>query len=512
METETAEAIFDAASLLVVVLDRDSRILRFNAACERATGYRAREILGEPISILIPDDQLPQVLEVFHELRETGRSNLHENEWLTKSGERRQIAWSNTAIQGDDGAIARVIGTGIDVTDLRASEARAQESDSRLASIVHSAMDAIVSVDGQQRIVLFNPAAEQMFGHREESMLGGSLDELIPERFRAAHREHISRFAASGLTSRRMNRLGSVWGLRANGEEFPLEASIAQLQSADGPVLTVIARDISERQRLEHQLRQAQELAALATLVTGIAHDIGTPMNVILGYTDMLARTIRGEKDRERLDIIKTQVERVTRLIGTLMNFARPEREAPRSLRVEEILDRALGLIAETAHKRGITVERDFGANIGLVGQAERLERAFLDLFVNACDAMHAEGGVLHVVTRPSDDGVEIRIRDTGVGIAPDALERIFEPFYTTKPRGQGSGLGLLVTRSMVVEHGGTIEVQSEPEKGATFTIRLPCEGGNGEGGAEAARGTGAEGTDPEPLETMRPDPSSQEP
>ena len=485
LEEETAAAIFEAALLLVVVLDRDARIRRFNAACEAATGFPAEEIVGQPVWRLVPDDQRGEVEEIFRELRETGRSNLHENDWLTKAGGRRRIAWSNTTVSGADGGVERVIGTGIDVTDLRAAEARRRESDSRLAGIVHSAMDAIVSIDEKQRIVLFNPAAEQMFGRPREEVEGQSLDELIPERFRAVHREHVDRFARSGQTSRRMGQLGHVWGLRANGEEFPVEASISQLRAGRASLLTVILRDMTERQRLERELVQSEELAAVATLVTGIAHDIGTPMNVILGYTDMLARSLRDEKGRERLRIIKAQVERVTRLIQSLMNFARPEPERPRSLRVEEILERALGLIAESARKRGVAIERSFGETAPLLAQAERLERAFLDLFVNACDAMAAAGGVLRVTTRALDGAVEIRIEDTGSGIAPDALARIFEPFYTTKPRGHGTGLGLLVTRRIVADHGGAIDVESEPGKGASFRIRLPL------------AGTGAEGTSP---------------
>jgi PAS domain S-box-containing protein len=595
LDQETAVAILEAATLLVVVLDRDARIERFNAACERTTGFLAHEIVGEPVWRLIPDDQLPDVEVVFGELRDTGRSNLHENDWLTKSGARRRIAWSNTAVRDAGGAITRVIGTGIDVTEFRAAERERHESDARLAGIVHSAMDAIVTVDEAQRVVLFNPAAEKMFGRASSDVLGQPLDPLIPERFRPAHVQHMSRFARSGATSRRMGQLGRVWGVRANGEQFPIEASISQMRSGegalfsvilrdvtdqeraaattallasivrssddaiigtdrDGRILTwnpaaqlcfgyahheiegeplevlvpeeereairmliaqgrqgrsaghleivglrqdghrfdvslglsprrdgsgaiagasVIVRDISERRNLERRLRQTEELAALATLITGIAHDIGTPMNVILGYTDMLARSQHEEKNRERIRIIKEQVERVTRLIQTLMNFARPQRETPRSLRVEDVAERALGLIAETARKRGIALERAYGDTAPVLAESERLERAFIDLLVNACDAM-AQGGRLRVATGPLDGGVEIRIEDTGSGIAPDALDRIFEPFFTTKPRGKGTGLGLPVTRGIVLDHGGTIEVESELGKGTTFRIQLP--------------------------------------
>jgi PAS domain S-box-containing protein len=464
----------------------------------------------------------------------------------------------------------------------------------RLANIVHSAMDAIVSVDEARRIVLFNPAAEKMFGRSSAEVVGEPLDILLPERYRGAHREHVNRFARSGQTSRRMGQLGRVWGLRANGEEFPVEASISQgspltvilrdvtaqeraaeasrllasiVRSSDdaivgsdleGRILTwnpaaqeiygyyrheaegeklamlvppeglaeletllarvrrgesvghletlglrkdgrtfavslgvsplrdgsgtivgasLIARDVSQQRSLERRLRQTEELASVATLITGIAHDIGTPMNVILGYTGMLARALHEEKDRERLRIVREQVERVIRLVQTLMNFARPQQHDSASiLRVEEILERSLQLITETARHRRIAIERDFDETAPIRAQGERLERAFLNLFVNACDAM-VEGGVLRVATRTLETGgVEVRIEDTGAGIAPEDLERIFEPFYTTKAPGRGSGLGLLVTRGIVLEHMGAIDVQSELGKGTQFRSRLPGE------------------------------------
>src|SRR5438093_4644478 len=164
LDAETTTAIVDAASMLVVVLDRDARIVAFNAACERASGFAADELIGEPVWRLIPEDQLRDVEVVFQELRDTGRSNLHENDWLAKNGSRRRIAWSNTAVRAASGAIARVIGTGIDVTELRAAERQRHESDARLAGLVHPAMDAIVMVDEAQRVAVFNPAAEKMFG------------------------------------------------------------------------------------------------------------------------------------------------------------------------------------------------------------------------------------------------------------------------------------------------------------------------------------------------------------
>jgi len=598
LDAELAAAVLDAAALLVVVLDPRARILRFNGACEQLTGFRAEEVVGQPVWRFVPEDQRPEVEGIFEELSE-GRANLHENDWITRDGGRRCIAWSNVAIRDASGAVTQVIGTGIDVSALRASEARRRESQSRLEEVLHAAMDAILCVDeGQGTISLFNPAAERMFGRPATEVVGRPLDVLLPGRFRDSHHEHVRRFARSGETSRRMGQLGQVWGLRADGEEFPIEASISQTRGPHGTLLTVILRDVSERERaaeterllasivrgsddaivasdlegrilswnpaaeriygcsqaeamrvdlamlvapehqpqleavlkrvregesvghletvglrkdghrfeaslgvspyrdgsgtivgaslivrdvseqqeLERRLRQTQELASLGTLVAGIAHDIGTPMNVILGYTDMLAGSLREEKDRERLGIVREQVARVVRLIETLLNFAHPQRQPTSPVQVEAILERALSLLSETLRRRGIEVERAFEGVAPVVGEAERLERAFLNLLVNACDAM-ADGGVLRLSTREHEQEIEVRIADTGGGIAPEALERIFEPFYTTKGRQGGSGLGLLVTRGIVVEHGGAIDVRSEVGRGSEFRLRLPRRG-----------------------------------
>lgn len=479
LDADAASAIFEIAELLVVVLDRDARIVRFNPACEKATGFRAEELLGQPVWRLVPDDQRDDVEAIFRELRDTGRSSLHENEWFTKDGGRRRIAWSNAATRDEGGATSRVIGTGIDVTELRSSQSEQKDSREHLEEIVHSAMDAIVSVDESQQIVLFNPAAEEMFGRKTSEVLGHPLDVLIPERFRDVHHDHVRRFAGSGATSRRMGQLGHVWGVRASGEEFPVEASISRAHVQGDPRLTVILRDVTERERaaeVARRLHQTEELASLGTLITGIAHDIGTPLNVILGYMGMLGRSLRDEKDRERLEIVREQVERVSGLVQTLMNFARPQPQTAAALRVEEVLERALDLIPETARRRGIAIDRDFGQTATIPAQGERLERAFLNLLVNACDAMAERGGVLRVSTKPHEGGVRIRVADTGAGIPEDVLARIFEPFFTTKKRGRGSGLGLFVTRGIIAEQGGTIDVQSEVGKGTEFMIWLSGE------------------------------------
>jgi len=380
------------------------------------------------------------------------------------------------------GAPLRMVGSDRDVSERRRAAEALEASRRRLAGIIDSAMDAIVTVDGGQRIVLFNAAAERIFGRRAVDVIGEPLGLLIPERLRGAHGEHVERFASSGATSRRMSDLGEVLGVRSTGEEFPAEASISQVDTDGERLLTVILRDLTERRRAEEERREAEqrartaeELAAVGTLTAGIAHDVGTPMNVILGYAEMLERSLENPRNKSRAGIIVEQVKRVSVLIQTLLNLARPKDAKPVPVDLAVTLERSIAFFQEKLRNHGIEVERRFAGVPAVQGDPDRLQQVFLNLFVNAADAMR-NGGTLRVELEVAADGwVAVRVRDTGVGIPPEAIDRIFEAFYTTKERGKGTGLGLLVARGIVLDHGGSIEVSSEVGKGTEFLVRLPA-------------------------------------
>jgi signal transduction histidine kinase len=201
----------------------------------------------------------------------------------------------------------------------------------------------------------------------------------------------------------------------------------------------------------------------------------------------MLERSLVDPADRERASILAEQVRRVAKLLRTLLDLARRGDRASVPVDLARVLDDGLGFFREKLRRRGIEVERDFARVPPVRGDADRLQQVFLNLFVNAADAMPG-GGCLRVsLASPEPGVVEVRVRDTGEGIPEDVLPRVFDPFFTTKPRGQGTGLGLVVSRGIVLDHGGTIEVQSEPGGGAEFLIRLPADGAAGrpaDGGA----------------------------
>ncbi|WP_447974811.1 PAS domain-containing sensor histidine kinase [Nitrospira sp. Kam-Ns4a] len=485
------------------------------------------------------------------------------------------------------------------------SEQGRRFSEDQLGGILNSAMDAIITVDEEQRVTLFNPAAEQMFGWPAAEALGQPLDRFIPARFREAHREHIRRFGETNVTNRRMGALGQVVGLRANGEEFPVEAAISQLVANGEKFYTVVLRDITRRvqaeqalqrerdfiaavldtagalvvvldlegrilrfnracervtgytfdevkgrpfwevllppdgvepalavfealkgetatnqfesdwvtkdgrrrriawanthllndraeveyviatglditdmKQIERQLRQTERLAELGTLASGMAHEIGTPMNVILGRAEYLMNRTQEEATKRGLETIIAQVERITKIMNQLLAFARRRPAERRPLDLRKTVADCLEVVQERFRRHAIQVETSFQEDLPAVAaDSDQMSQVLLNLVINAIHAM-PEGGTLRIALARTGDAVTVTVADTGHGIPKEDLPKIFIPFFTTKETGKGTGLGLTVVHGIIQEHGGTIAVDSEPGRGTTFTISLPLSGG----------------------------------
>ena len=232
-----------------------------------------------------------------------------------------------------------------------------------------------------------------------------------------------------------------------------------------------------ELRRTLERAKAAEELASIATLAAGLAHEIGTPMGVIQGHAKMLEPAVSGDAAQWRLKTIQEQIARISKIIQTLLNLARPGRARRSPLSLESLLHSTLSFISEKLARCGIEVKRTFEAVPSIVGDDERLQQLFLNLFLNAADAM-PDGGELRVSLRESEDGeAEVRVADTGSGIPEADLTRIFEPFFTTKEVGQGNGLGLMVAQGIASDHGGSIEVENVEDGGTEFRVLFPLPG-----------------------------------
>jgi signal transduction histidine kinase len=238
-----------------------------------------------------------------------------------------------------------------------------------------------------------------------------------------------------------------------------------------------LARDLertdSALRHTTERARAAERLASIGTLIAGLAHEIGTPMGVIQGHAKLLESAVKGDNARWRLRTIQEQIGRISRIIQSLLHMARPGRPRLVPVDLAALLDSTLAFLTEKLGRREIQVTRDFAAAPSVAGDPERLQQVFLNLFLNAADSM-PKGGELRVSLRAHGSEVEVHVADSGHGIPGGDLERVFEPFYTTKAAGEGSGLGLSVVQGIVADHHGAIEVVRSDDSGTEFRLLLP--------------------------------------
>lgn len=369
-----------------------------------------------------------------------------------------------------------------------------REQEARLAAIVDAAIDAIITVDDAQRIVVFNRAAEAVFGVAEADALGAPLDRFIPEHARAVHREHIERFNANGTSYRRKGQASRLQGCRANGELFPIDASISRIEIDGRTVSTVMLRDVSgqvaaeaARDELEAKLREAQKLEAVGTLAAGVAHDFNNIVAAILGNVDLLGEELGPGHAGERSVLeIRKAGHRARELVRHLVAFSHNEPLQLEVLDLRAVVADALALVVPTLPAGVEIADRLPAAGPFVEGDAEKLRQVVVQLCANAQHALRGAGGAIDVTldtldvvgTPPPGLGrgryAHLTVRDHGVGMDVATIERIFEPFYTTRAPGDGAGLGLSVVHGIVRSHHGSVDVASEPGKGSTFHVYLP--------------------------------------
>ena len=257
-------AIVESSDDAIIGKDLDGRVISWNAGAERMFGYSAAGMLGQPITRLQPPDRPEEEEHILEEVKR-GRTRHYETARIRKDGRSLELSLTVSPIRNERGDIIGMSSIARDITDNKLAERLIQESRARLSGIIGSAMDAIISVDAGQRITIFNEAAELMFRCSAGEALGQPLDRFIPARFRKAHHEHVANFGRTGVTGRAMTSLQPLAGLRMDGEEFPIEASISHIEVGGQQIYTVILRDITERKRAEEAVRRQHYL--LRTLI-----------------------------------------------------------------------------------------------------------------------------------------------------------------------------------------------------------------------------------------------------
>jgi two-component system NtrC family sensor kinase len=411
----------------------------------------------------------------------------------------------------DDGPVLGFIVIAGDLTELKGREQelvafnmRQAESEALHKAVVATSLDCIIIVDGQGHVVDFNPASEKLFGYTSAEAQGREISSLIiPERYREAHHNGMARYMATGLTSVIGKRV-ELEAVTKDGAMVPVELSLADVSVGETRFFTAHIRDLTpaktaqfEIERQRDALYQKEKLAALGSLLSGVAHELNNPLSIVLGQAMMLRERIGREADAiphghdyaERALRIETAANRCARIVKTFLAMARQRKAERTYVSVGKVIDDAVELLSYSLKTSDVALVADVADRLPeTFADADLLHQVLVNLIVNARQALEEKGGAdrrvgLSVRHETAGDMIVIRINDNGPGIPKGIRNRIFDPFFTTKPQDHGTGIGLAVSRGLIEAHGGTLELsQPQPPTGAEFIIRLPVtekEGGN---------------------------------
>lgn len=468
----------------VFVADLNGCYTDVNIAGCTMLGYSRDEIIGKSIIDFISPEDVGRLAQSKERLL-LGGSEIAE--WALRKKDGTYLPVEVSAKIHSDGRWKAFVR---DITERKRNERAILFSEAKLSGIISISADAIILVDEQHKISLFNEGAETIFGFSKAEALGSSLEILIPERFRAVHRLHVAAFAAGPDMSRRVELpAGGGYGLRKNGEEFPVEAAISKVTVENTKVLAVTLRDITKQKRAEEEIQNyAAELDNAARhkdeFLALLAHELRNPLAPITNALQAmkLGRT-HPAAAAETYQIIDRHISQMSRLVEDLLDVSRISQGKIELHKKPFELKEAINGAIETSAPLMESAKHELTVNfpvkpLWVNADPARLIQIFGNLLNNAAKYTPRNGRISLTAMKENND-VLIRIKDEGVGIPSHMLEKIFDLFSqvdTSLERSQGGlGIGLMLCKSLVALHGGSIWATSEGlDKGSEFTVRLP--------------------------------------
>jgi PAS domain S-box-containing protein len=360
----------------------------------------------------------------------------------------------------------------------------------QLAGLMDISSEAIMMVDRHMTITAVNRGAEAIFGYRVEEMIGRHVETLMPERYRGNHPGHVAGFAAGSQTSRLMAERTAVFGLRKSGEEFPAEASITRTGAGDGTSYSVILRDVTQRRRSDAELFAAKRAAEAANLAKSqflatMSHELRTPLNAIIGFAEIIAGRLFGD-DPERYATYAADIrgsgQHLLSIIDEILDLSRIEVGNEKLdfewVQPAVLIAESLLLVRHRAVNNGVSLATEIAPDTpSAMMDRRRMRQVILNLLSNAIK-FTGSGGRVQVAARPIPGGLEISVSDNGIGIPPEHLARVFEPFHQVAAHRarnpEGTGLGLSIARRICESHGGRLVAESTVGEGTCMRVLLP--------------------------------------
>ncbi len=457
---------------------QEGKLVFVNRRAAEILGYEVEEAIGEPFARFVAPERLSELQERYKKrMRGEAVSPQYETMVLTKDGTRVPVELSMTVAPYQD----KLADHGVlrDISERKRLEREKSEAWERYRAIFDNAPDAIIVTDANNIVQFWNRRAEEHSGYKADEIVGMSAEIFVPpelsEEARRLRREVRKKGYIQGYETERMMK---------DGSRVPQELTIAALKDENGQVVgfTTIARDISERKRLEQEKAEAQErliraerLASIGQVASSVAHELRQPLSVInnSAYFIGLQLPDAAEKVKKHLSILEREVATADRIISDLLDSAKPVKLRLEPADLNSVVEQAL---SRAQLPQGVEVTTDLRELPQVMADTEALERVFLNIILNAAQAMPNGGRVL-INSDVEDSSVMVKFQDGGSGIAEEDLSKIFEPMFTTKARGVG--LGLTICKSIVEALQGTIDIQSQLGHGTTVTIKLPTTSGD---------------------------------
>ena len=489
-EAERLRRFYDAFSCGIIVQDAGGRVVHANQA--------ARDLLGTT-DVVIADSPGADH-RVVHEDGSSAEGDAHPLSQARRTGlpvrgvvhgvstgtpsERWCLVDAVPVFDPATGVLVEAVASFTDITERRRAETALLNTTDTLSALIQASPLAILAFDPAGKVTTWSAAAEHLFGWRASEVVGHSLPAIAPDQQRTFQEHHLAVLQGQSFIDLEVH-----WQ-RRDGKPVILSLALAPLYGGLSEVrgVMVLAADLTERKKLESQLRQSQKMEAVGQLAGGVAHDFNNLLTAIIGYTSLLMKASPTGQQREDLLEIDRAAARATELTQQLLAFSRRQMLQPTLLDLNAVLSDTMRMLGRLL---GEHIELAILPDSGLgVVRADRgqIEQVIINLAVNARDAMDG-GGKLILETRNvtldrdyashhpgavEGDFVMLAVTDSGIGMSADTQARIFEPFFTTKERGKGTGLGLSTVYGIIKQTGGTIYVYSEPDRGTTFKIYLP--------------------------------------
>ena len=487
-EHSLVASILEVMPVAIFVVDRAHRVIHWNKACEELTGWGRSKILGTDqvwkvfkrpkgvslADVVVMDD--PDQLRANYGKENLRRSPLAPEAWEAEKffaelgGKPRELFFTAAPLRDKAGNVTGAVEAIVDTTETKELQRKLAESEALYRTLVESNREGIVLHD-YSRFVFANQSFLECFGLERLARAGSDFLELLADSCRRQYLEWM-RSVERGEAA----QVFEGQGIRPDGL-FDLEVTATPCPYRGSSAILFTTRDVTMRKSMEEQLIRSERLAATGKLAFDIAHEVNNPLGGILTYAHLLLEDVKGQAELSpTVDKIIKLTNRCKIIVRGLLDFARQDTPEKAPMDLNRVLLDMLSLMDGHMILRRVEIKQDWRHGLPVFwGQRAKLEQVFLNMLINAAEAMEGEG-VLELSTAHDEEAGELRVvfRDNGPGMEEEVARRIFEPFFTTKPRGRGTGLGLAISHGIIQQHGGRVEVDTAPGQGCTFTIILP--------------------------------------